>query len=76
MLANRKALVATVEIDQLSDKPDVHSSMTIQERFEIFHAEHPEVYVYLSDLISELRHQGWQHYGINSLWERARWRSS
>jgi len=46
---------------------------TIQERFEQFHAAHPEVYAYLVALCQELRRRGFQRYGIKSLWERARW---
>jgi len=46
---------------------------SIQERFEVFHAAHPEVYDYLLTLCFDLRRRGFRRYGIRSLWERARW---
>lgn len=46
---------------------------TIQERFEDFHGRHPEVYAYLVALCFELQRRGFRHYGVRSLWERARW---
>ena len=46
---------------------------TIQERFEVFHKDHPEVYSYLLGLCLELRGKGFKRYGIRSLWERVRW---
>jgi hypothetical protein len=47
---------------------------TIQQRFEAFHAEHPEVYVLLSKLARDyLNRTGKQRVGIKMLWERLRW---
>lgn len=48
-------------------------SASIRERFERFHAEHPEVYAKLAELALEARRKGFAHYGIRSLWERMRW---
>jgi len=47
--------------------------LTIQERFEDYHARHPEVYVYLVALVFQLVNKGFQHYGIRTLWEHMRW---
>lgn len=46
---------------------------TIQERFEEFNREHPEVYTYLIALVYEVLRKGYSHYGIRTLWERMRW---
>lgn len=46
---------------------------SIQERFEDYHAEHPEVYGYLVAFARELRGKGFSHYSIKTLWERLRW---
>lgn len=45
---------------------------TIQERFEAYHAAHPEVYAHLLHLAVNLRRRGWKHYGIRTLWETMR----
>jgi hypothetical protein len=55
------------------DQPDLPFDRTIQERFEEFHAAHPEVYTYLLALAREVRHKGYKRYGIGALWERLRW---
>ena len=46
---------------------------SIQERFERFHEQHPEVYDYLVKTARELHSRGRTHFGIRALWERARW---
>jgi hypothetical protein len=46
---------------------------SIQERFETFHRQHPEVYGYLLALCYELRRKGRKKYGIRPLCERVRW---
>jgi hypothetical protein len=46
---------------------------SIQERFEEFHREHPEVLYYLADLALDLALKGFKHYGMRPLYERARW---
>jgi hypothetical protein len=46
---------------------------TIQERFETFHKQHPEVYGYLLALCFDLLHKGRKRYGIRPLCERVRW---
>lgn len=43
------------------------------ERFEKFHAEHPEVYAKLVQLARDARSSGLRHYGMRALWERMRW---
>ena len=47
--------------------------ISIQEAFEQFDRDHPEVYRYLVRLAFELLGKGWAHYGIGALWERMRW---
>ena len=44
---------------------------SIQERFEAFHAAHPEVYAELVRLAREAR--GCRRLGVRALWERMRW---
>lgn len=46
---------------------------TIQERFEAFDAEHPEVYDYLVGVALDLHRRGRKHYGMKAIYERARW---
>jgi hypothetical protein len=46
---------------------------TIQERFETFHAAHPEVYLFFKRFASEMRAAGRQRYGAKSIMERIRW---
>lgn len=48
-------------------------ALSIQERFEQYHAEHPEVFAILVKLCYQLRASGHTHYGIKGIWERARW---
>jgi hypothetical protein len=45
----------------------------IQERFEKFHAENPEVYRLLVKFAREAKAAGRKKYGIASLFERLRW---
>lgn len=52
---------------------DWKARRSIQERFEAFHATHPEIYTYLIALVYELRRRGYEQYGIAPLWERMRW---
>ncbi len=46
---------------------------TIQEKFEKYHAERPEIYDQLLRLTRELQSYGFRHYGMKSIWERMRW---
>lgn len=46
---------------------------TIQEAFEEFNREHPEVLGYLVGFSFELYNKGFAHYGVKSLYERVRW---
>ena len=45
----------------------------IQERFEKFHSENPEVYRLLVKFAREAKAAGRKHYGMKSLFERLRW---
>ena len=47
--------------------------ITIQEAFEAFHQEHPEVLLYLVNYSFELLRKGFAYYGIKSIYERVRW---
>lgn len=47
--------------------------MTLQDRFEMFHAQNPHVYKLLVDLARQVKARGFTKYSINSLFERARW---
>lgn len=46
---------------------------SIQERFERYHRDHPEVFACLVHLAYEVKGKGFRHYGIKSLFERVRW---
>ncbi len=52
---------------------DLPFDRTIQEAFEAFHKEHPEVETYLIALTYEVQRKGYERYGIGALWERLRW---
>lgn len=52
---------------------DDHRRLTIQERFERFHAAHPDIYALFRRFAFELKAAGRQHYGAKSLFERIRW---
>ena len=45
----------------------------IQESFEQFHAEHPEIYILLVALCRDVKRRGINRYSIKAVWERARW---
>jgi hypothetical protein len=47
--------------------------MTIQQRFEEFHAAYPEVYAKLCELARMVKARGHEQIGIALLYERARW---
>jgi hypothetical protein len=47
----------------------------IEEAFAAFHAQHPEVYRELVRIARRLRDQGWERFGIKTVWEVARYRS-
>jgi hypothetical protein len=49
---------------------------SIQEAFEKFHQEHPEVYDTLVRFAREWQRSGRQNCGIKMLWERVRWELS
>ncbi len=46
---------------------------SIQERFEDFHARHPEVYGAVVRFAREVKQRGFKKFGIRVIWERARW---
>lgn len=48
-------------------------ALTIQEKFENFHAKKPEVYDYLVKTARLLKSRGHTKYGIGSIYERTRW---
>lgn len=57
------------------------SQMTIPENqshieaaFLRFHAEHPEVYAELVRVARRLRAQGWDRFGVKTIWEVVRYR--
>lgn len=50
--------------------------LSIQERFERFHAENPEVYRLLLRFALEAHAAGRTRIGVGALWERLRWYSS
>ena len=45
---------------------------TLQERFEAFHAAHPEIYDEFKRLAERLYHQGRPHYGAKAIFEYIR----
>jgi hypothetical protein len=47
----------------------------IEAAFNRFHAEHPEVYDELVRMARRLRAQGWERFGIKTLYEVVRYRS-
>jgi hypothetical protein len=47
--------------------------MNIQESFQKFHVEHPEVYAELVTLARAAKKRGHAKYGIGALWEIMRW---
>ncbi|HEY7328515.1 MAG TPA: hypothetical protein VH592_12780 [Gemmataceae bacterium] len=57
----------------LFDEYPEDKSLTIQERFEQFHAHHPDVYELFKRFAFELRCAGRQKYGAKSIMERIRW---
>lgn len=46
---------------------------TIQDRFESYHAAHPEVYFVLVQLCGLAKQRGITKLGVSLLWERMRW---
>jgi hypothetical protein len=49
---------------------------TIQERFEKFHAHHPDVYAGLCALARKAKARGHKTFGIARIWEVMRWEVS
>jgi hypothetical protein len=47
--------------------------MSITEKFEQFHADHPDVYDQLVELARRMRSRGHAHYGIATLFEVVRY---
>jgi hypothetical protein len=58
---------------KITEREIKRTVLTIQERFEAFDKEHPEVYAYLVALAFELYRKGFHHYGLRCPWERMRW---
>lgn len=50
--------------------------MTIQERFEQFHDDNPEILSYLIRFAREAKASGFKKYGIEAIWQRMRWHVS
>lgn len=48
-------------------------NLTIEEKFEIFHRENPQVYSHLKRLALKMRATGRKHYGMKGLFEVLRW---
>lgn len=48
----------------------------IQDRFERYHEEHPEVLAELLRLARKIRARGFRRYSIKTLWEVLRWHSN
>ena len=61
------------EAEAARDKAETPDEKTIQERFEKFHAENPEVYKELVRLAWVWKRAGRKKCGIRMLWERLRW---
>jgi hypothetical protein len=56
----------------LFDEPE-DKARTIQERFEKFHAEHPDVYQLFKRFAFELLDAGRKRYGSDAIIQRIRW---
>jgi hypothetical protein len=48
----------------------------LRDAFDLFHAQHPEVYVWLREKALGLRHRGREHYGLRALWEVLRFHTA
>ena len=48
---------------------------SIQERFEEFHQEHPQVYREFKAIAEQLYDKGWRHYGAGTIYEVLRYHS-
>jgi hypothetical protein len=59
--------------DEMEETPAQRKKRTIQERFERFHREHPEVYKHLHRLALQWRSYGHDQCAIGMLWEVLRW---
>ena len=46
---------------------------SIQERFEVYHAAHPEIYPLLVRLARDVKQRGFERYSMKAIFERARW---
>ena len=53
--------------------PTFPAEVTIQERFEQFHAMNPHVYTHIVAIARELRRRGFRRIGIGMIFERLRW---
>lgn len=47
--------------------------MTIQQRFEEFHQNNPNIYKLIMQFVQEARRRGFRHYSIKGIFERVRW---
>jgi len=56
-----------------SEMFDDDAHLSIQQRFLLFHAAHPDVYALFKRFAFELRAAGRRCYGAKSLFERIRW---
>lgn len=57
--------------DGLDERPG--GRRTIQERFEEFHAAHPDVYALFKRFAFELREAGRERYGSDAIMQQIRW---
>lgn len=59
-----------------ADTPPRPSAMrdTIQERFDLFHAENPQVFEHMVKLTQAQYLKGSMKWGVRNLWENLRWR--
>lgn len=49
--------------------------MTIEDRFEVFDRDNPQVFTALRGIALDLRARGVEKFGIRVIWERLRWLS-
>lgn len=69
------AAVIRKELNRLCEKADEVDEMAdqIQENFEAFHAEHPEVYTLFKVFTQQLLDRGYKNGSANLIFERIRW---
>lgn len=57
-----------------ADAPNLRKHFaSIQEQFELFHAQHPWIYRMIVERARLVKSRGRKHYGIKTIWELLRW---